>query len=119
MFESWAMFALVFLLGIATTVTIIAVADHGKMNVEKKKVVSITRTFFITTQIFAIIWVCWSYVMATYSMLHLGVVYTLSELSDPAIRAILGVNIAKVAENIFEHNEGSIFGQSDKKLPEG
>lgn len=37
------------------------------------------------------------------------------ELSQQAISTILGVNVLKVVENIFEHNSGGIFGASDKK----
>ena len=29
-----------------------------------------------------------------------------------AVRTILGVGVLKVVENIFEHNEGIVFGQS-------
>lgn len=38
----------------------------------------------------------------------------MSELSEPAIHTILGVGFLKVLENIFEHNNGVVFGQNDK-----
>ena len=33
-------------------------------------------------------------------------------LSEQAITTILGVNTLKVVENIFEHNDGAVFGRS-------
>ena len=36
----------------------------------------------------------------------------MAELSEPAIHTILGVGFLKVLENIFEHNEGVVFGKS-------
>lgn len=73
---------------------------------------SVTRFFFVTTQLFALVWVCTSYGIAIYSTVWLGQVYTMSELSEPAIQTILGVGFLKVLENIFEHNEGKLFGRS-------
>ena len=73
---------------------------------------SVTRFFFVTTQFFALAWVCTSYGIAIYSTVWLEQVYTMSELSEPAIQTILGVGFLKVMENIFEHNEGKLFGRS-------
>lgn len=73
---------------------------------------SVTRFFFVTTQFFALVWVCTSYGIAIYSTVWLGQVYTMSELSEPAIQTILGVGFLKVLGNIFEHNEGAVFGKS-------
>ena len=73
---------------------------------------SVTRFFFVTTQFFALLWVCTSYGIAIYSTVWLGQVYTMSELSEPAIQTILGVGFLKVLGNIFEHNEGVVFGKS-------
>lgn len=75
---------------------------------------SATRFFFVTTQFFALVWVCASYGIAIYSTGWLGQVYTMSELSEPAIQTILGAGFLKVLENIFEHNEGKLFGTSRK-----
>lgn len=36
----------------------------------------------------------------------------MAELSEPAIHTILGVGFLKVLENIFEHNDGAVFGRS-------
>lgn len=75
---------------------------------------SVTRRLFITTQRCALIWVFISYGIAIYSTVRLQQVYTLAELSEPAIRTILGVSILKVVENIFEHNDGTVWGKSQK-----
>lgn len=78
----------------------------------KSKMVSITRMLFITTQVSALVWVFISYGIAVYSTVKLQQVYTMAELSEPAIHTILGVGILKVLENIFEHNNSKLFGQS-------
>lgn len=83
-------------------------------NSEKAVLLSITRLIFITTQISALVWVFTSYAIAIYSTVCLQQVYTMSELSEPAISTILGVGVLKVLENIFEHNEGVVFGRSRK-----
>ena len=75
---------------------------------------SVTRFFFVTTQFFALVWVCTSYGIAIYSTIRLEQVYTMAELSEPAIQTILGAGFLKVLENIFEHNEGKLFGTSRK-----
>ncbi len=79
----------------------------------KKKLKSITNTLFITTQIFALIWVSSSYFMAAYATFKLGEPYPVETLSGQAIETLLGVAALKVLGNIFEHNNGSIFGESD------
>lgn len=73
---------------------------------------SITKLIFVTTQISALVWVFTSYGIAIYSTIRLGQVYTMAELSEPAIHTILGVSFLKVLENIFEHNDGTVFGRS-------
>lgn len=83
-------------------------------NSEKAVLLSVTRLIFITTQISALVWVFTSYAIAIYSTVCLQQVYTMSELSEPAISTILGVGVLKVLENIFEHNEGVVFGRSRK-----
>ena len=73
---------------------------------------SVTRFLFVTTQVCAIIWVSWSYVIATYSTIVLAQPFPVEELSRQAIITLLGMSGLKVVENIFEHNEGVVFGQS-------
>lgn len=88
----------------------------------KSLIQSITRFLFITAQVFAIAWVTWSYIIATYSTVVLMQPFPAEELSKEAVRTILGVGVLKVVENIFEHNEGVVFGQSkteDEPADEG
>ena len=73
---------------------------------------SVTRFLFVTTQICAILWVSWSYGIATYSTIVLEQPFPVAELSRQAIITLLGMSGLKVVENIFEHNEGVVFGQS-------
>ena len=83
---------------------------------ERRNIIrSITRFLFATTQVFAIVWVSWSYVIATYSTVVLEQPFPAEELSAEAVRTILGVGILKVVENIFEHNDSKVFGQSRTK----
>ena len=78
----------------------------------KKKATSLTRLIFITSQIFALIWVTVSYIIALYATIKLEQVFPVVELSQQAINTIIGVGIMKTAENIFEHNDGAITGTS-------
>lgn len=77
---------------------------------------SVTRLLFVTTQYCALSWVFISYGLAIYATIHLGQVYTMAELSKPAIDALLGVTALKVLGNIFEHNDGAVFGKSEKPM---
>lgn len=76
---------------------------------------SVTKILFVTTQIAALLWVSVSYLIAIYAAVKLGQVFPVTELSQQAITTILGVSILKVVENIFEHNNGGIFGQSNQQ----
>lgn len=73
---------------------------------------SVTRLLFITTQIAALGWVSVSYLIALYATVRLGQPFPVVELSQQAITTILGVNVLKVVENVFEHNDGGVFGHS-------
>ena len=77
--------------------------------------ISITRILFITTQIAALGWVSISYLIAAYATIRLGQPYPVVELSQQAITTILGTTALKVVENIWEHNDGGIFGCSNRK----
>lgn len=72
-----------------------------------------TRRLFVTTQIAALGWVTMSYLIALYATVRLGQVFPVVDLSKQAIETILGVNVLKVVENIFEHNDGVVFGKSN------
>lgn len=75
---------------------------------------SITRALFLTTQLTALVWVSASYGIAVYATVRLGQPFPVAELSQQAITTILGVNALKVVENIFEHNNGGLFGHTEK-----
>lgn len=76
---------------------------------------SVTKVLFITTQLASLCWVTGSYLIAGYATVRLGQPYPVVELSQQAITTILGVSALKVMENIFEHNDGGIFGKSHKE----
>lgn len=83
------------------------------MTEKRKDMRSITRSLFVTTQIAALLWVSVSYLIAIYSTVMLGQPFPVVELSQQAIQTILGVNVLKVVENIFEHNDSILFGTSN------
>ena len=85
-----------------------------KVGGNEKKLRSITRVLFLTTQIAGLVWVSLSYVIAIYATFQLGQPFPVTDLSAQAIITILGGIALKVVENIFEHNTGGIFGESDK-----
>ena len=76
---------------------------------------SVTKILFITTQIAALGWVSLSYLIALYATVRLWQPFPVVELSQQAINTILGVNVLKVVENIFEHNDSKILGTSTKR----
>lgn len=78
---------------------------------------SVTRFLFVTTQIFALVWVSMSYGIAAYATVKLAQAFPVEELSRQAIITLLGMSGLKVAENIFEHNDSKVFGQSKPKDP--
>ena len=78
------------------------------------KLASVTRILFLAISLAALAWVFISYAIAIYATVHLHQVYTMAELSDPALRLILTALFLKVMENVFEHNDGALFGHSRK-----
>ncbi len=82
-----------------------------------KKEPSVTKVLFITTQIAALVWVSVSYAIAAYATVKYGEAFPVVELSQQAIETILGVNVIKGVENIWEHNDGGLFGRSKKETP--
>lgn len=76
---------------------------------------SVTRFLFVATQIAALGWVSVSYLIAIYATVHLSEPFPVVELSQQAITTILGVNVLKVVENIFEHNDGPVFGRTKEE----
>lgn len=78
----------------------------------KKRFESLTAWLFTITVIAAIGWISISYLMGIYALKELGNTDLLVELSKEAMITVLGVNLMKVISNLFEHNNGGIFGTS-------
>lgn len=76
---------------------------------------SITRWLFITSQFSAIIWVSLSYIYAGFATFALSEPFPIETLSEQAITVLIGTLSAKIVENIFEHNNGGIFGSNDSE----
>lgn len=110
--------AVVAALGLVLIALLVYVAKKVSGGAEKK-LRSVTRTLFITTQIAALLWVSVSYLIALYATVKLGQPFPVVELSQQAITTILGVNVLKVVENIFEHNDSKILGTSNKGSDSG
>ena len=96
-------------------------AAAGEKRKEKRKLRlfrSITATLFVTTEIAALIWVTTSYAIAAYATVRLGQPFPIETLSEAAVTSLLGVIALKVVENIFEHNDGVVWGNSKKTTTE-
>ena len=90
----------------------------GKHLMTEKKLRSVTRILFVTTQVAAIGWVSTSYLIAGYSTVVLGQPFPITELSQQAIDTLLGGLVLKVVENIFEHNDGVVTGKTNRQQEE-
>lgn len=99
---------------VAIVCIIMLVAIYKTKRPTDAAIKSVTRLIFVTTQISALVWVFISYAIAIYASVKLEQVYTMAELSEPAIHTILGVSFLKVLENIFEHNDSVLFGKTKK-----
>ena len=73
---------------------------------------SITKFLFVTTQLSALLWVNWSFALATYATIALSQPFPLETVSETAINVIIGTLLCKVLENALEHNDGIIWGKS-------
>ena len=80
---------------------------------------SITRFLFVSTQLSALLWVNWSFALATYATIALGQPFPLETVSETAINVIIGTLLCKVLENALEHNDGAIWGKSKGGTPTG
>lgn len=74
---------------------------------------SITRFLFLSAQLSALLWVNWSFALATYATVCLQQPLPLEALSETAIHVIIGTLLCKVLENALEHNDGGIWGKSN------
>ncbi len=85
---------------------------RGRREAPGATIRSVTKLLFVTTQLAALAWVTVSYAIAVYATVKLAQPFPVVELSQQAISTILGVNVLKVVENVFEHNDGGLFGKS-------
>ena len=91
----------------------------SKRRKKKKPLIqTITAFMLVTTQVAALAWVSRSYCIAIYSTVVLEQPFPVETVSQQAIETILGVSFLKVLENIFEHNDGVIWGTSNSKSEE-
>lgn len=88
---------------------------RGMRRLTQANLMSVTRLLFVAIAFSALSWVFISYALAIYSTVKLGQVYTMTELSQPAITGIVAVLFAKVLENVFEHNDSALFGHNNGK----
>lgn len=93
------------------------IAPRRQKSITAAKFGGVTRRLMLSTMRCALVWVFLSYAIAIYATVRLGAVYTMAELSEPAIYSLLGVTLAKVLENVFEHNDSKVFGVSNTKGP--
>lgn len=73
----------------------------------------VTAFIYMATLIMSLIWITMTYIFAGYATFKLGQPLPVEELSSQALVATVGVVVAKTVANIFEHNNGGIFGTSD------
>ena len=64
------------------------ICRRGLDGISRAQAASVTRQLFVVTLWACIAWISCSYAMAIYSMVILGQVYTLTELSEPALKAL-------------------------------
>lgn len=79
---------------------------------------SVTRLIYVSTQIAALIWVSLSYVMALYATVVLQQPFPVEDLSKTAVEILLGNGALKTISNIFEHNDGVVFGTTHRESEE-
>ena len=90
-----------------------AVQDAVRAMRKRLTVKSITRFLFLSAQLSALLWVNWSFLLATYATVHLQQPVPLEALSETALNVIIGTLLCKVLENALEHNDGGIWGKSN------
>lgn len=73
----------------------------------------VTEFMYVCTMIMCLLVIVNTCALAWYSTIVLHQPYPLESLSSQLGVTIIGAIVAKVLGNIFEHNNGGIFGQSD------
>ena len=75
----------------------------------------VTEFMYVCTMIMCLLVIVNTCALAWYSTIVLHQPYPLESLSSQLVVTIIGAIVAKVLGNIFEHNNGGIFGQSDNQ----
>lgn len=75
----------------------------------------VTEFMFVLSILCAVLWVTNTCVLAWYATVKLGQPVPLETLSSDIITVILGSLALKVIGNIFEHNDGGVFGTTHRK----
>lgn len=83
----------------------------------KKFLQTFTNVMYCLILIAGLVWISTSYVISIYGVIRFGQVEPLIELSCEVIRCIIVVVVAKTIANIFEHNDGPVFGYSNNCAP--
>lgn len=82
----------------------------------KENVQSVTRRLFVVTQLFALgclVVVCLAVVYSAV-VLDKPLENLLETITEEAFNCLATITGAKVLENIFEHNDGGVFGKSNQ-----
>ena len=79
----------------------------------KKFLRTFTNLMYCLILIAGVVWISVSYLIGIYGVIMYGQVEPLIELSCEIVRCIMVVVIAKTIANIFEHNDGPVFGYSN------
>lgn len=79
----------------------------------KKFLQTFTNVMYCLILIAGIVWISLSYVIGIYGVVRFAQVEPLIELSRDVVKCIMVVVITKTIANIFEHNDGPVFGYSN------
>lgn len=79
----------------------------------KKFLQTFTNLMYCLVIVASVIWISLSYLIGIYGVVVFGQVEPLIELSRDVVKCISVVLVTKTIGNIFEHNDGPVFGYSD------
>ena len=85
-----------------TNVLDVDLIDKNISEKAKKKVRQFTKTIIITYTVTSIVWITWSYMLATYAMIILSNIEPMSSLSEKVCDVIIGYIIVYCLKAFFE-----------------
>lgn len=91
------------------------ICRRGLDGISRAQAASVTRQLFVVTLWACIAWISCSYAMAIYSMVILGQVYTLTELSEPALKALTVTLGGKVSPTSLSITTTNFSGQASAR----